>query len=136
VKFANPLKKLKNIASVRGHSIDFPGKLPTKENPEGLTFVYVPPALQTEAIAAGLMPESELDEAPDAVVVKAPEDPAARKDAVYKAFRTLVERADREEFAGNGLPKADAVNTALGWKLDGKELKTLWTAFQSAETDA
>jgi hypothetical protein len=136
MKFANPLKKLKNIASTRGHSIDFPGRVaPTKENPEGLTFVYVPVSVQAEAIAAGLMPESELDEPLDKAVVKAPEDPAERQAAVFKAFDTLVERGDRDEFAGNGSPKPDAVSKELDWKIDAKELKTAWPLYQARSTD-
>jgi hypothetical protein len=126
MKFANPLKKSKTIASVRGHIIEFPGK-----TAEGLTFVHVPPVVVPEAIAAGLMPESEIEEVEESAVPQAPLDPEARKAAVFKAFEQLVAAGERDDFAGNSFPKAEAVTRVLGWKVDSKEIKVLWPEFQS-----
>jgi hypothetical protein len=132
MRFANPSKKLRTVASVRGHVIDFPGKTaPTPDNPTGLVFVLVPPAIYEEVQAAGLVSETEMEEEVDEAVVKAPDNPEERKQAIYAAFEALVNRNAREEFAGNGAPKAAAVDKQLGWTLDPKELKVVWPKFQA-----
>jgi hypothetical protein len=126
MRFANPSKKLRTVASTRGHCIDFPGK-----TAEGLVFVQVPPALHEEVLAAGLISESEIEEEVDPTVIVAPTDPDKRHEALHAAFEALVKRQQREDFSGNGAPKPAAMDKQLGWTLDPKELKVAWPKFQA-----
>jgi hypothetical protein len=139
MKFANPLKKLRNITSTLGHSIDFPGKGTKKEAcPEGLepdangfVWVFVPPAIVPEAVAAGFMPDSEVQEEDEDELPTAPTDSDERQLAMFEAFDKLVARGAREDFTASGSPRVDAVEKVLGWKPDKNEMRDAWIANQA-----
>ena len=131
MRFANPLKRTRHVVSTRGHALEFPGK-----SADGaLTFVHVPHAVQAEAIAAGLVPENEIEEVEAPTGPVRPQQPEAFKAAVFAGFSKMVDRADRDEFAGNGFPRADALSKQLGFKVEGREVKDMWPLFQSAVAD-
>lgn len=136
MKFANPSKKARTVASTRGHTINFPGRgSPGGDEATGFVFVNVPPALNAEVIAAGLIPESELQDEPEHDLPVAPLELAERELALFNAYGKLVERGNREDFAGNGSPRVDALTTVLGWKPDAKENRNAWQAYQTREKD-
>lgn len=147
MRFGNPSKKTKVIASLTGHAIEFPGRgtvdpktlpAPHKDFPEratiidelGTVYVYVPPKMEHEVAGKGMVPESEMEqkETPEGAVK--PEDPAALQKDAFEAFDKMVAAGDRESFAGNGFPKAQAVEKALGYALTKNEIHDLWSKFQ------
>jgi len=132
MRFANPLKRTRQVVSTTGHSVEFPGK----EADGTLAFVHVPPALEAEAIAAGLVPESDVEEPVASTGPVRPTNPEELKAAVFEGFGKMVDRGDREDFAGNGFPKVDLLSALLGWRVEAREVKDLWPQFQAAEQEA
>lgn len=147
MRFGNPSKKSRTLVSLKGHSIEFIGRVSLKDgkppadyvpptgsamDSDGITYVYVPPAVRNEAISFGLQSETEMaDEVETSKPVK-PEDPAKLKDAAFEVFKMLTELGQREDFSGNGQPKPAAIEKLLGYPLVSSEIKELWTAFQIA----
>lgn len=152
MRFGNPSKKTKTIASLKGHSVEFPGKgsvtqdeLPKFEekykdresvvDANGVVFVYVPATMHDEVIAAGLLPESEMEEHEAPNAPKKPESAEKLREDVFAAFDTLAELNNREDFAGNGYPKADSLHKLLGYRLTSAEVKDLWPKYMQAKKD-
>lgn len=145
MRYGNPSKKTKVIASTKGHAVEFPGRgtIAKTEAPkgalvadDGTVFVPVPDPIVSEVAAQGMLPESELEEAEDVVKPLRPEDPEKLKAAAYKAFDQLVAGADRESFAGTGVPKGNAVEKVLGYALNNAEIKDLWGKYLIDKKDA
>lgn len=138
MKYANPLKKDRTIASVRGHAVEFPG-VKTKDGKPVLTFVHVPDVMRNEVEAAGMQPEEHEDHSEDSGLstVARPGDADGVKAAVYKVLDGMVAAGNREDFGGNGAPKVAAVNKHLNWTeaLTGAELKDLWATYQVDSKD-
>lgn len=138
MKYGNPSKKAKVVTSLKGHSIEFPGRgsVPAKSasahqsvDADGVVYVYVPPAVRVEVAAAGMQPETEFEEPAEKVVSAKPEGEDELRKQVYETFKMLVELADRESFAGTGVPKSQAVEKLLGYAITNTELKNLWNRF-------
>lgn len=121
------------LRSTLGHVITFEKGKPA----------HVPKALHSLALEKGLLPcdkdGKELDlEAASAVapeevkVLVAPEDAEEREEAVLKILKLLVERNNSADFGGGGIPKPEAVSQALGWRVDTKEVRTVWNKHRQA----
>lgn len=144
MRFGNPSKKSRIVSSTKGHHIEFPGKgsVPKDNVPaaavlaaDGICFMYVPPAVHPEVIAAGMLPESEMEEAEAPKGAVKPTDPEKLREEAFEAFEILVAAGDRESFSGNGMPKAPAVEKLLGYVLTNTEIKDTWGKFQLARAD-
>lgn len=115
------MQRNRTIASTSGHAVQFVKGEPT----------YVPPPMYAEVMAAGAIPEEEIDlDPPQAGASVEPTDPITRRKAVFDAFEKILLRAQREDFAASGAPHAKAASLLLGWTLGNKERDTLWTEFR------
>jgi hypothetical protein len=128
MNFANPQRKTRILATNVGHVLEFPPAVDGK-----LVFVHVPPEATGAAVAAGFVPEEDL---PEEVEKSAPQRPAADEamvEAVFDAFEKLVNKAERDDFNGAGMPHAASVSAVLGWPVSKAEVKDLWSKFQAAK---
>lgn len=138
MRYGNPSKKTKTIASLRGHAIEFPGKgsVTQDEAPkgalvaEGIVYVHVPVAVQGEVAQQGMLPESEIEEVDEKPGPVKPEDSAKLQEAAFGAFDALINAGDRESFGGNANPKPAAVQKVLGYALTTNEVKDLWAKYR------
>lgn len=107
------------VTSLFGHSVEF------KKN----ELTHVPKEMYQDVIAKGAIPETELEDEP---VAPKTESMSAdeRKEIVFAAFTTLVEKNEREAFTGNGAPHNKAVATITGFSIDAKERDALWAEFR------
>lgn len=152
MRYGNPSKKTKTIASTKGQSVEFPGKgsIPKTDvqpvdpkfpervrmvDDSGIVFVFVPPVLAAEVAAAGMLPETEIEEQDEVKGTVKPEDPALLQKAAFEAFEMLKNEGARESFAGTGVPKPAAVAGLLGYALTNTEVKDLWNKFQLASRE-
>lgn len=121
------LHKNLTVTGRTGHSIAFvKGEL-----------VHVPKEMHQDVIAVGAIPESELPE--DEVKRQEPTLSAdERKEMIFAAFTTLVEKNQREAFTGNGSPHARCVTEITGFTVDAKERDLAWAEFRqlNASPDA
>lgn len=138
MRFANPSKKTRTIASTKGHAVEFPGKgsIAKKDatagmlvTDDGLVFVHVPHLMQTEVLQHGLLSETEIEDEPESDVKVKPENPTKLKDDLYRAFDKLVADAARDDFAGTGLPKPAAVSREVGYAVSPTEVKDFWQRY-------
>jgi hypothetical protein len=116
----------RTIVSTSGHAIEFKkGEL-----------THVPPNMYEEVMAAGAVPEEELDMDP-ATNPEAlePTDPSVRQQAISEAFETITLRGKREDFTAAGSPHAKVLSTILGWTVQNKERDAAWTAFKIKDND-
>lgn len=130
MKFANPLKKARTIASLLGHTIEFPGR-----EGEKLHFVHVPDVLIPECVNAGLATEEDLPEQEESKVPQRPASPEEVKSQLFDAFEMLVKAGERDSFSGNGKPKVKAVQSLVGWEVDNATLTDAWSAYQLASAN-
>ena len=116
------LHKDKTVSGTTGHTIEFKkGEL-----------THVPKEMWGTVQAIGAIPEDELPE--DFVPAKKDAaDPIERRTAAFAAFTAIVERNEREDFTGNGTPKAEAVEAITGFKMDAKERAALWAEFRQEQ---
>jgi hypothetical protein len=116
----------RTIVSLSGHAIEFvKGEL-----------THVPPAMYEQVMAAGGVPETELDLDPPAEgQVEEPTDPTTRQRALFKAMEKVTLRGKREEFTASGAPHAKVLSNELGWIVGNKERDAVWTAFQTRENE-
>lgn len=149
--FANPSKKARTHASTKGHAIEFPGrvmfdakgkppadfKLPDgcKLGEDGQVYVYVPPLLRAEIAAAGFEPMEQVAEVEKPALPVKPEDPDKFRADLYAAFDTLVEANRREDFAGSGIPKSDAVEKLTGYQVTNADVKDAWPKYLQSKKD-
>ncbi len=105
-------------ASVYGHAVRFKKNVPT----------VVPNVIVRECVALG----AERSDGKDAIVEarpaadKAPQNVDDRMDAVLDAIESMLERNDREDFTGTGLPKVVSLTSEAGFKVDKTELNKAW----------
>lgn len=112
----------RTIVSTSGHAIEFiKGEL-----------VHVPPSMYEEVMAAGAVPEEELDLDPKTnPEVMEPQDPTTRQKAIFGAMETISLRGKREDFTAAGSPHAKVISEILGWTVHNKERDTAWVAFKN-----
>jgi hypothetical protein len=129
MKFANPTKTDKEVATTVGHAFTFPGM----KNGEP-QFIYVPPVARKQVREAGMIPEDENGYEEEKKVVKTarPEDDDEFKKDVFTAFAMMVEEGDTKKFTAGGLPQDKALAKILGYEIDAAERKDLWAEFQKA----
>jgi hypothetical protein len=144
MRYGNPSKKTKTIATTKGHAIEFPGrgsvdaKTAPKEylvSADGVVFVPVPVVIETEVANHGMLPESERDEVDEPDLPNKPEDTALLQTQVFAALDKLVASNDRESFGGNGVPKVAALEKVLGYVVTNAEIKDLWNRYQVDKAD-
>lgn len=116
----------RTIVSTSGLSVEFVKGEPT----------HVPPAMYAEVIAAGGVPEEEIDlDPPSSPGASEPTDPVARQKAIYTAFETITLRGRREDFTAAGAPHAKALSQILGWTIQNKERDQAWVNFKTKEAE-
>lgn len=145
MRYGNPSKKPRVIASVRGHAIEFPGRgsVPKDAKPPegavvddiGTVYVFVPVTMEAEVAAAGMVPESEIEEQDERAKPLKPEDQGKLKKDVYDALDVLVAAGEREAFGANGQPKPAALEKLLGYAVNNAELKEFWRTYQIDKTE-
>lgn len=116
------------INSVLGHSILFKKGVAT----------YVPPIIRKECIEKGVLPVEGVEEATAVLeeaeagpkIVLSPEDPDERKDAIEKAAREIAKRNNSRDFTAGGVPSAQSISAALGFKVDQTEVKEVWVVLK------
>lgn len=109
------------VASTMGLSIHFKKGEPS----------YVPPFMYPEVIAAGGVPEEELDD--DDLKTgnpNKPSDPDAQTLAIFEVFEKLALRNVREEFTAGGQPHLSVLAKELGWNVTAKERDVAWAEFR------
>ena len=109
------------LTTTKGHSVAFKkGEL-----------THVPPAVYQEALGIGAMPPD--GEAPqvedDSKKSAAPSDPAERGPLILAAIEKLVAANERDDFTAAGSPAVDAVAKLVGFKVQAKEVATVWQAY-------
>jgi hypothetical protein len=117
------LHKTFTLVGTTGHAIAF-----TKGE-----LTHVPKEMHADALAIGAVPEHELQEdvVRHAPVLSADE----RKELIFAAYTTLVEKNAREAFTGNGSPHIKAVAEITGFAVDAKERDATWTEFRQLTSD-
>jgi hypothetical protein len=120
--------RARTIASTMGHSIDFPkGEL-----------IHVPPSMYKEVLAAGGVPEDEVeiqkieDDAAKSKVPVEPADPAERLSLITMAMEDMVKENLRDDFTANGHPHMRALKRRLGWAASDVERDEAWAALTDA----
>ena len=112
----------RTIVSTSGHAVEF-----KKGEP-----IHVPPSMYEEVMAAGGIPEEELDLDPKTNPdITEPTDPTVRQQAIFEAFETVTLRGKREDFTAAGAPHAKVLSTILGWTVQNKERDAAWVAFKT-----
>lgn len=113
------------LASTFGHSISFLKGQPT----------HVPPALYSEAIGVGAIPEDELPQE-GTQRTDEPQEPHLREKAMFAVFERLVLANKSNDFTAGGMPRDKAMERELGWSVDGKETAEAWKKFKAGTSDA
>jgi hypothetical protein len=113
------LHRNRTIASTCGISIEF-----TKGE-----FHLVPPAMYAEVIAAGGVPETELDEN-DKPKAADPDAAAKREAALFAAFETVAKRNARNDFTAGGFPHLSVLAKIVTFEVEAEERDTAWVKFQ------
>lgn len=117
------------VTSLKGYSFNFKKGIPQ----------HVPKQCHAEVIERGILPvdqdgsldPAKLDEIaqegdPKARIVLAPETQAERDEKINEALKAIAKRNRSEDFTAGGVPSPAAVSSALGWKVDGREIRPLW----------
>lgn len=114
------------LTSTKGHSIAFVKDKPT----------LVPAALYQEALAIGALPENgEIDMLDDDKKEQAPMDPAERNPLILAAIEELVERNERGDFTAAGAPTVEAIVKIVGFKVQSKEIATVWQEYHEKKAE-
>ena len=92
-------------------------------------FHFVPSPLVPQVVAAGGVPETEVEDEAQAPASTIPTDPDARKKAVYTAFEVIIARNARDDFTAANSPSVDAVKRELGWSMTKRDLAEAWASF-------
>lgn len=112
------LHRNRTIASLSGRSVEFQKGVPT----------YVPPQMHADVIAAGAVPESELED-PEVKPASAPSG-EERVELIKLAMAEIVTDNIREQFTAGGAPHAKALTARLGFEVNSKERDAIWAALQ------
>lgn len=114
------------LSSTKGHSIAFVKDKPT----------LVPAALYQEALSIGALPEDgEIDMLDDDKKEQAPMDPAERNPLILAAIEELVERNERGDFTAAGAPTVEAIVKIVGFKVQSKEIATVWQEYHEKKAE-
>ncbi len=116
------------LTTTKGHSVAFEKGVPT----------HVPPAIYQEALTIGAIPPDGEDPHVEDVVKtdNAPSDPAERAPLILAAIEKLVVENARENFTAAGSPTVDAVTKAVGFKVQSKEIATVWQQYHDKQAAA
>ena len=116
------------LTTTKGHSVAFEKGVPT----------HVPPAIYQEALTIGAIPPDGEDPHVEDVVKtdNAPSDPAERAPLILDAIEKLVAENARENFTAAGSPTVDAVTKAVGFKVQSKEIATVWQQYHDKQAAA
>lgn len=118
-----------NIGSTTGRSIQFDKGVPT----------HVPREMHGEVMARGIFPCDEHGKILEKAITDpqekpagkmAPEDPEERALQVLEAIKLLVERNSPQDFTGGGVPRDDVLTSLLGYRVDAREIRTIWAKFK------
>ena len=106
------------LTTTKGHSVAFEKGKPT----------HVPPAVYQDALAIGAIPPDGEDPHFEEPVKtdNAPADPAERAPLILAAIEKLVAESSRDNFPAAGSPTVGAVSEAVGFKVQAKEISTVW----------
>ena len=96
---------------------------------------HVPAAMYAEVIAVGGVPESEIPEDEMPKGAPTPEQLVDRDKQMQVAFKTIVERGNRDDFTAGGAPHNVVVSRELGWTVQAKERDAAWIAYQAGKDD-
>jgi hypothetical protein len=109
-----------------GQSVAFKKGIPTQ----------VPPGMHEEVMERGILPLNDDGSSVDPVeheavtdkpkLLLAPDDGDERAKLIKQVFKAMVSRNNSSDFTASGTPNAAAVTSALGWKIDQKEVRTVW----------
>ena len=116
------------LTTTKGHSVAFEKGLPT----------HVPPAIYQEALTIGAIPPDGEDPHVEDVVKtdNAPSNPAERAPLILDAIEKLVAENARDNFTAAGSPTVDAVAKAVGFKVQSKEIATVWQQYHDKQAAA
>jgi hypothetical protein len=116
------------LTTTKGHSVAFVKGQPT----------HVPPAIYKEALAIGAMPpdgeEPMIEE--DVRTDNAPSDPADRAVLILAAIEKLVAENARDNFTAAGSPTVGAVSGLVGFRVQAKEVATVWQQYHEKVASA
>jgi hypothetical protein len=109
------------LTTTKGHSVSFKKGEPT----------HVPPAIYQEALAIGAIPpDGEEPQVEDVTTTdNAPADPAERAPLILAAIEKLVAENARDNFTAAGSPAVGAVSDVVGFKVQAKEIATVWQQY-------
>lgn len=105
-----------------GHVVIFKKDIPTP----------VPVLLHDHALTAGATPSAELPVKEAPAGKSEPVDPVLREQAVFGAFKVIVERGERTDFTAGKKPHTNAVEAITGWNIDARERDELWDKFRQS----
>jgi hypothetical protein len=115
-----------------GHAIEFKKGVPTQ----------VPPGMHSEVMEKGILPVEDDGKAVDPVKHQAavepakpklpPEDGDVRNAEILEAIKVIVARNNSKDFAGGGCPHQQAVSSAIGYRVDQKEVRLVWEKHREA----
>ncbi|HYF28588.1 MAG TPA: hypothetical protein VD931_22805 [Baekduia sp.] len=115
------------VTSTRGYSLEFVKGVP----------MHAPKPMHAELIEKGILPVAdgggidveamtEAQGTPKKVLL-APETQEERDVAIEQAIRAVVERNNPSDFTAGGVPSPTTLTAALGWRVDMKEIRGIWT---------
>lgn len=119
------LNRTYRLISKTGHTIQF-----IKGEP-----VFVPLPCKAEAIAIGAVPvdgdTNVLEDEPVKVELSAEQ----REEQLIAAFKLLLERNERGDFTGQGIPSIPALKKIVDFNPDKKEVEALWNDFRKEDEE-
>lgn len=96
----------------------------------------LPRSMHEEAINKGILPVSDgVASAAETQTAMTPAEPKivlppdsadVREDQILDGIKAIVKRNVASDFTANGTPSANTLTAALGWKVDGKEVRKVW----------
>ena len=109
------------LNTTKGHVLEFKKGVAT----------HVPPAVYQEALGIGAIPPDGEDPVVQDVVKtdSAPNDPSERAPLILAAIEKLVAENARDNFTAAGSPTVGAVSEAVGFKVQAKEIATVWQQY-------
>jgi len=120
-------RKYRHI-SLNGNSVAFEKDVPS----------FVPPNLVAHMLGVGGAFVTDEDDqrfnpntAPEPVIPTTPVGDE-RATQITKMMAAMVERNERDDFTGSGLPSKHVLEKLLGFDVDTKERNILWTAYDEA----
>lgn len=109
------------LRTTKGHTISFVKDEPT----------WVPPACVPDAVAIGAVSDTQVDVLGDEDKPVVTLTPDQRQDKLFKAFETLLERSERGDFTGSGLPHPRKLSELCGFEVSNRERDAAWQAYNN-----